>query len=89
MAETAKHRHPVLFEFLEAWFASADLERRDDAQVIAAYAKVRDPEMLRQGRAVLAAKVFPWRLVARAANRRFADEAACRAWLEGVLRALD
>ena len=87
---TAKARYPALFEFLEAWFAEADLEGRDDAQVIAAYRapKAIRAQVVREGRALLQARPVPWRQVAASANRRFANEATCVAWLASVITAL-
>jgi hypothetical protein len=92
MPMTIRERHPALFDFLAAWFAEADLEGRGDAEVIAAYRAVPDAParaaVVAQGRALLARRRFPWREVALAANRRFADAAAARAWLQGVIDAI-
>ena len=89
----AKDRYPALFEFLAAWFAEADLERRDDAAVIAAYLRVRDAAtraaVLREGRAFLAGRNPPWRAAALAANRRFGSAEHFADWLKGVLDAIE
>jgi len=88
---TAKARYPALFEFLEAWFAESDLDGRTDDQVIAAYRapKATRAQVVREGRAVLKLQPMPWRQVAMSANRRFPDQAACAAWLEAVIAALE
>jgi hypothetical protein len=89
----AKDRYPALFEFLAAWFAEADFERRDDAALIAAYRSVPDLKaraaVLREGRAFLASSKPPWRAAALAANRRFGSARHFSEWLKGVLDAIE
>ena len=90
---TLRDRHSALLDFLAAWFAEADLEGRSDTQVIAAYRAVPDTAaraaVAAQGRALLARRRFPWRAVAAAANRRFVDSAAARAWLADVVARIE
>ncbi|MDX2167951.1 MAG: hypothetical protein SF182_12830 [Deltaproteobacteria bacterium] len=90
---SARNRYPQLFEFLAAWFPEADFEARTDRAAIEAYRRVAKPAeralVIRQGRALLAARPLPWRAMAEAANRRFSNAEAFAAWLDGVLEALE
>jgi hypothetical protein len=89
----AKDRYPALFEFLAAWFADSDYERRDDDAVITGYRTVPDLKaraaVLREGRAFLAGRNPPWRAAALAANRRFGSAQHFAEWLKGLLDAIE
>jgi hypothetical protein len=92
MAES-NQSYPHLREFLAAWFAEADHERRDDVDVITAFRRVHDAPyraaVVREGRAFLARRRPPWRALAAAANRRFSGGSAFADWLKDVIEALD
>jgi hypothetical protein len=78
-----------LFGFLAGEFADADFDRLSDPEIVRRCATPEAAPWLRQvlagGRAVLAAKPFPWRKIASHANRDLADAAAARQWLSDIL----
>ena len=84
-------RHPDLLKFFSTWIAEGDAE--DDAQAAARFAESQGADrrqaVASQARALLADRELPLDELGSEANRWFGDDAEARAWLEGLLGALD
>ena len=82
-----------LYGFLASEFADADLEGKTDEEVVrSCIMPLRTQwhgQVLAQGRAALASSAFPWREVARYANRDLRTEQAVAEWLTAMLDLLE
>ena len=84
-----RKEYPRLANFLGCWFPDADLEGATDGEVVATFVQVssrREVEAcVAEGERLLKCAEFPYREVAKEANRHFGDEEDGRRWFTGIM----
>lgn len=82
-----------LLSFLAAEFADADLDGKNDEQVVRGCVQAGLANwhrgIIAEGRALLSTPNFPWQQVGDYANRYFETETEAREWLTNVLEVLE